>query len=161
MNLFDPENPPRLTLAHRKGTLSATEIRRRFPQADVGVGLLYLWHDHWEEAHEIAQSREGERHHDMLHGILHRKEGDFSNALYWFRSAGRHPCFPQIAAGVAALSVRHGCPVPSFAQKDWDPAGFVHAVKTPATTPGEGFLRAVQAVEFMTFHAWLRQHESP
>lgn len=161
MSLFDPENPPFLTLTRREGTLSVSEIRSRFPVADVSAGLLHLWHDHWDEAHEIAQSCEGERDHDMLHGILHRKEGDFSNAAYWFRRAGRHPCFPLIAEGVTALSARRGHPVPAFAHKAWDPAGFVQAVRTPAARPGESFLRAVQAVEIMTFHSWLQPHGSP
>ena len=51
-------------------------------------GLWYDANDHWEQAHAIAQSREGEPHYDQLHAYLHRKEGDRFNANYWYRRAG-------------------------------------------------------------------------
>ncbi|MFD1140056.1 hypothetical protein ACFQ4C_03015 [Larkinella insperata] len=50
-----------------------------------------LWHDgkgDWEQAHNIAQSREGTRDYDRLHAYLHRKEGDKWNAGYWYRRTG-------------------------------------------------------------------------
>ena len=69
-------------------TTSLTE-----PQPPVGLHpvLLALWHDakgEWEQAHNIAQSREGEPAYDRLHAYLHRKEGDRFNANYWYRRAG-------------------------------------------------------------------------
>jgi hypothetical protein len=50
-----------------------------------------LWHDakgDWEEAHRIAQDVTGEDG-AWVHAYLHRKEGDASNARYWYRQAGR------------------------------------------------------------------------
>lgn len=41
----------------------------------------------WDSAHTIAQSipsQNGSR----VHAYLHRKEGDLSNASYWYRRAG-------------------------------------------------------------------------
>ena len=61
------------------------------PPAGMHPVLLALWHDangHWEQAHNIAQSREGEPPYDRLHAYLHRKEGDRFNANYWYRRAG-------------------------------------------------------------------------
>lgn len=52
--------------------------------------LLALWYDakgNWHEAHEIAQSQEGNQPYDRLHAYLHRKEGDTWNANYWYRRA--------------------------------------------------------------------------
>jgi len=52
--------------------------------------LESLWYDakqDWNQAHTIAQDiddRKGYR----LHGYLHRKEGDLSNARYWYSKAG-------------------------------------------------------------------------
>lgn len=42
----------------------------------------------WQEAHELAQRHEGERHYDRLHALLHRIQGDLPNAAYWYRRAG-------------------------------------------------------------------------
>lgn len=42
----------------------------------------------WEKAHEIAQDHEGEALFDAIHALLHRIEGDLSNASYWDRRAG-------------------------------------------------------------------------
>lgn len=43
----------------------------------------------WDEAHEWVQS-----HADtlscLIHGYLHRVEGDLSNARYWYRRAGQN-----------------------------------------------------------------------
>ncbi len=43
----------------------------------------------WDEAHEIAQTREGEPLADWLHAVLHKIEGDAGNARYWYRRADR------------------------------------------------------------------------
>jgi hypothetical protein len=53
----------------------------------VVQGLWYDAKDDWEQAHNIAQSREGEQPYDRLHAYLHRKEGDKFNANYWYRRA--------------------------------------------------------------------------
>jgi len=51
--------------------------------------LNALWQDvkgNWERAHEIAQdvlSSDG----SWVHAYLHRKEGDLSNADYWYSKA--------------------------------------------------------------------------
>ncbi len=42
----------------------------------------------WEKAHAIAQSKEGDRSHDLIHGLIHWIEGDHSNSDYWYRRAG-------------------------------------------------------------------------
>ena len=48
-----------------------------------------FFHDaDWTMAHEIAQAHEGEPVFDAIHAMLHRLEGDTSNAAYWDRRAG-------------------------------------------------------------------------
>ena len=44
----------------------------------------------WDVAHAIAQEHEGEAAADWLHAVLHKIEGDASNARYWYRHSGRH-----------------------------------------------------------------------
>jgi hypothetical protein len=54
--------------------------------------LRALWHDakgDWDEAHRIAQDVTG-ADGAWVHAYLHRKEGDLSNARYWYGQAG-HP----------------------------------------------------------------------
>ena len=61
------------------------------PPAGIHPVLEALWYDargQWEAAHNIAQSREGEKPYDRIHAYLHRKEGDQFNAGYWYRRAG-------------------------------------------------------------------------
>jgi hypothetical protein len=56
--------------------------------------LKALWHDarsDWDKAHHIAQKIETSDG-AWVHAYLHRKEGDRSNALYWYRRAGRPEC---------------------------------------------------------------------
>jgi hypothetical protein len=60
---------------------------------EVAPALVALWHDargDWEKAHEIAQDLHDETG-SWVHAYLHRKEGDESNAGYWYRRAGRPP----------------------------------------------------------------------
>ncbi len=61
------------------------------PPKDLHPILTGLWHDfkgNWHAAHVIAQGSEGTREFDRLHAYLHRKEGDESNARYWYRRCG-------------------------------------------------------------------------
>ena len=50
-----------------------------------------LWYDakgDWDTAHKIAQSVDT-KDGSWVHAYLHRKEGDISNASYWYHMAGR------------------------------------------------------------------------
>jgi len=40
----------------------------------------------WDEAHKLIQSY-SDRMSCLIHGYLHRVEGDSSNAKYWYRRA--------------------------------------------------------------------------
>ncbi len=75
--------------------MNLTEFTKTLTNAQPPIGLHplaeALWYDakgNWEQAHNIAQSKEGTRDYDRLHAYLHRKEGDEWNAGYWYRRAG-------------------------------------------------------------------------
>ncbi len=70
---------------------------------------VWLLHDFLDESHAISQ-RIGTPSGSFWHGIMHRREGDFSNAKYWFDRAGDHPVFSE-------LTVTDGSP--------WDSHRFV------------------------------------
>ena len=61
------------------------------PPAALPALLSALWHDargDWKRAHEIVQGEKGEDA-AAVHAYLHRKEGDLSNADYWYGRARR------------------------------------------------------------------------
>lgn len=61
------------------------------PPSNINRYLRALWYDkkgNWEEAHNIAQEIHNEDG-SWIHAYLHRKEGDVSNASYWYHMAGK------------------------------------------------------------------------
>ena len=76
-----------MTLDEFRQSLTATE-----PPA--GLTLAGLWWDakgDWTRAHESGQQDEG-KDGSWVHAYLHRKEGDQSNAAYWYSRAGKPVC---------------------------------------------------------------------
>lgn len=60
------------------------------PPNAISEILEVLWHDakgDWKSAHDIVQMKEGIQEFDRLHAYLHRKEGDYWNANYWYKKA--------------------------------------------------------------------------
>lgn len=68
------------------------------PPKALHLALQALWWDakgDWAAAHDCAQQDEGNPQCDWVHAYLHRKEGDASNARYWYRQAGKaEPVLP-------------------------------------------------------------------
>ena len=89
------------------------------------VSGLWLWHDYLDESHELSQDL-GSPEGSYWHGIMHRREPDYSNAKYWYRRVGDHPIFDPLAESVAELSA--GFELDEPAQElagTWDPYAFV------------------------------------
>ena len=78
-----------MTFDDFRQSLTATE-----PSAGLTLALAGLWWDgkgNWTRAHESAQRDEGPEG-SWVHAYLHRKEGDYSNAAYWYGLAGKPVC---------------------------------------------------------------------
>jgi hypothetical protein len=61
------------------------------PPAGVSRAVEALWHERrgdWDRAHQIAQEITG-ADGAWVHAYLHRREGDSSNAAYWYEQARR------------------------------------------------------------------------
>ena len=43
----------------------------------------------WDAAHELVQQYEDNATAAWIHAVLHKMEGDLSNARYWYRRADR------------------------------------------------------------------------
>jgi hypothetical protein len=79
-------HPLLMTLDDFRNSLAAQK-----PPGDFGSALTGLWWDakgNWVKAHESAQQDESPSG-AWVHAYLHRKEGDDSNAGYWYRRAGK------------------------------------------------------------------------
>jgi hypothetical protein len=60
------------------------------PPAGLSRAVEALWYEakgEWGKAHELIQA-EDDATGAWVHAYLHRKEGDASNAAYWYRRAG-------------------------------------------------------------------------
>jgi hypothetical protein len=68
-----------------------TESLKGSMPPDVSGYLKALWHDakgDWNTAHQLAD-KIGDKKAAWIHAYLHRKEGDISNADYWYSRAGK------------------------------------------------------------------------
>ena len=75
-----------MDLENFKASLSET-----FPPKNISVLLKSLWLDakgDWHGAHHLVDDLEESKAY-WVHAYLHRKEGDASNANYWYRRAGK------------------------------------------------------------------------
>ncbi len=71
--------------------------KAKIPPVGITDELLALWYDaqgNWHHAHELVQEARGATG-DWIHAYLHRKEGDNSNAAYWYRKIKK--TVPQIS----------------------------------------------------------------
>ena len=95
---------------------------------------LWLYFNCFEEAHQLADSCPTEDGY-LWHAILHRQEGDFGNAAYWFRKAGKNPIYSDLAP--AASGITHRIPNAEFRTGRWDAFAFLafceRALKQPGT----------------------------
>ncbi len=64
-------------------------VQNQAKSVKVYQALLYDADGNWEAAHECAQEEQSSLG-SWMHAYLHRKEGDISNARYWYSQAGRN-----------------------------------------------------------------------
>ncbi|PQV64358.1 hypothetical protein B1R32_10539 [Abditibacterium utsteinense] len=117
------------------------------------VGLL-LWNDDLDFSHPISQKMESQSG-SFWHGIVHRREADFSNANYWWNRTGTHPTFDSICD-----LVLHAVPDFPFLHEirdsgAWEPKAFTDFCRRARET-GEwtSQLESVQRLEMRVLLEW-------
>jgi hypothetical protein len=132
-------------------------------------GLL-LWNDALDASHTISQGLES-RTGSYWHGIMHRREPDYSNAKYWFGRVGVHPTFPSLRERALVLLQSGSTESDSLADyaeavektEGWDAFRFVdwcQAADGDRSTPEpvKAFLQAVQVEEIKLLLNYSYQH---
>ena len=128
----------------------------------IKSGLL-LWNDALDESHNISQELENQTG-SYWHGIMHRREPDYSNSKYWFGRVGTHPIFPQLRE--RALAILKETPDPSDAlariaqtietEEHWDAYQFIDWCQAAEGVSDDvtRFLQQVQAEEIKLLLAY-------
>lgn len=87
-----------VTAAQPQDLTCLVEGLARVPDIAANPALcagLWLYVDDLERSHVISQGI-GDTTGSYWHGIMHRREGDFSNSHYWFRRVGTHPAMKSM-----------------------------------------------------------------
>ncbi|MCA9187258.1 MAG: hypothetical protein R3E01_11820 [Pirellulaceae bacterium] len=132
------------------------------------VSGLWLWNNYLDRSHTISQSIDTISG-SFWHGIMHRREGDYGNAKYWFRHVGQHPVFSELAQQSRQLAQTHPLSdhlLPPCRDGQWDPYVFVdlceQANRTRRPTEGDAALRpwcqATQSAEWWILFDYCYQH---
>lgn len=159
---FDKLNAPALDRRKRANRKALADLREHYDplfasrlngaKKNALTALVYMWHDHWDEAHALAQAHEGDPDCDLVHALLHRREGDSGNSRYWFGEVGEHPVYSDIAADVGPVLSGSSWEHKLLKGGRWQPAAFVIAV---CSHPQDPVLVRAQAAEMLAIAcAW-------
>lgn len=136
----------------RPEQLLEKSIARR-SEAEAMLAGLWLWHDALERSHTISQSIETATG-SFWHAILHRREGDFFNAKYWYARCRNHPALVQIP-NRAEADVEHKPDLLAFDRVvrggSWDGSAFVDLVEDvyqDESDPRRGAVVWLQRIEW-------------
>jgi hypothetical protein len=146
-------------VAHARGELRELDVDSAFADAPLAdramaeccISAVWLLYDFLDESHTISQGIQNASG-SFWHAIMHRREGDYSNAKYWFRQVGDHAVFPalqQAAEGLAGSAVSETAL--ALARQDaWDPFRFVDLCQAAVRgrSADEPVLRKLQQAEW-------------
>ena len=124
------DDSPISLVAIKGGPLSVSEIDQFFNDnveptiKDTKYGQLFyagllMAQDYIWEAHEIVQDYP-EEEASWWHAFMHRMEGDYGNAGYWYRRLGQSEHYPSLLSAVQNLEFKtRASEVLEWAE--WDP----------------------------------------
>ncbi len=131
--------------------------KRLYEAAPAGsallAGLLQV-HDYLDESHSVSQNMEDTALGDHWHGIMHRREPDYSNAKYWYRRIGQSPLFPELAQHAdRILTAQKSAAAEQQRQKlrtprDWDAFAFIDFCEEQSESGDESLAEAARQIQF-------------
>jgi len=133
---------PGTPIVERRSKLSALDenaVVAPHPLADPDMARccisgLWLLYDFLDESHRISQNIHTSSG-SYWHGIMHRREPDYSNSKYWFRKAGDHAIFDSLCRAADELAANETLDAPSqflIEQSAWDPFRFIDLCESVA-----------------------------
>lgn len=124
------------------------------------IAALHLRNDSLDVSHSYAQQIEHDKTGAYWHGIMHRMEGDYSNAKYWFWQARNHPVMRQVKENVAEWLEQNGQATDggsgevlrAFQGGGWNSEQFTDLVQMSSRLDGDTrrLLEHIQAIEIET-----------
>jgi len=140
-----------------EGVQASDLITGPIARRDEANGLLaglWLYFDWLDQSHAISQKIESATG-SFWHGIMHRREGDFSNSKYWYNRTDGHPIYQTLT--VRAAEVVNPFPADKSVYRlvahGWDSAVFVDLVQQvyrDQSDPRHRLCVALQELEWRT-----------
>ncbi len=138
MSALCPHAPAGESLEAMVQELTREPLLKANPALAAG---LWLYVDDLNRSHRVSQKIETPTG-SYWHGIMHRREGDFSNSHYWFNRVGEHPALVRVG-------------------DDYDPHAFVDAAAAAqARHENPGRLIELQRREWAVLFAWCARQAS-
>lgn len=151
---LDRGTPNKAARAALQALLETDVVDGPIADADMAracLSALWLYHDFLDESHALSQEIHTTTG-SLWHGVMHRREGDYDNAKYWFRRVGSHPVFETLQAEArATLPAEAPAELRKFVDRGtWDPFRFVDLCESACDGRDEwaAACRCLQAAEF-------------
>ncbi len=109
--------------------------------SSLALSGLWLLAGDLDRSHTISQD-DSTPAGSFWHGIMHRREADYSNAAYWFRRVGSHPVFDDLAG--------------EFPRDYRDPFEFVDSVAAARKTQDAERIAVLQQIQWTEWQLLLQ-----